>query len=660
MHYAVSTSCPCPRTGGPLAAPDSRQAVSALYTRSALAAAFYGLAPGGQLKLLSLLFLGLLSAAAVDAVLEGAAFDPRLRSLRAAAAGAQAYGALVLVFRVHHEDRHVVADTQALFAGAPLVGVAAGALCWLRWRLDARVARHFLAEVEGGKAKDPAMSANTLMLSLEFDYASADQVHRVAAAMVAPRLPPSGKLPALRALALETVFLTGCRQFPESALLQALFAAFKRDLGTPEEGPWAQSGLSNVERARAMASSKRERYLVHAEDAHLKAAARASHGGGGGSGNAEAPMDLQAYVEFQNTLAGVVKTHRSTLAANRRFWRLLARDSFSFQAISAAFAEIDSLEAKADKAYRATLEKHPQNVKLLRAYSRFCEEVLGDPRKAAKLAALADKHDAAATADGEGREDEGDASGGGVNEKLDAIVVINASGVITIANRNLHRMFGYKKDELVGKNVSVLMGSPYNHQHSGYVKRYLKTQKATILDQRQRLEGRHKLGQLFQIALVVSRIESGGEVCFMGVIKAVKDDTAGATVTADGLIRTANAALTEMFGFAAADLSGKPFSQLAAPDQAAAVEAAIGAAVRGAESEHTFNGRHANGTVFPVSLEMAFDPVGKGAAIKASPFSPLPPYPARSARPCRPSRGRPTRPDAGDVAEHQPGNHHHR
>ena len=73
------------------------------------------------------------------------------------------------------------------------------------------------------------------------------------------------------------------------------------------------------------------------------------------------------------------------------------------------------------------------------------------------------------------------------------MVVIDSAGLIKIANRNVHKLFGYKKDELIGKNVSVLMGPPYNSQHNGFLRRYMKTQTSTtVLDQQQRLEARER------------------------------------------------------------------------------------------------------------------------------------------------------------------------
>lgn len=60
-----------------------------------------------------------------------------------------------------------------------------------------------------------------------------------------------------------------------------------------------------------------------------------------------------------------------------------------------------------------------------------------------------------------------------VDDKVDVVCVCDDSGVIQIANKLLHQMFGYKRDELVGKPVSVLIPSPFAAAHAGYIKRYV-------------------------------------------------------------------------------------------------------------------------------------------------------------------------------------------
>ena len=61
---------------------------------------------------------------------------------------------------------------------------------------------------------------------------------------------------------------------------------------------------------------------------------------------------------------------------------------------------------------------------------------------------------------------------------VDAIITIEESGVIEPINPAAERAFGYTRDELVGRNVSVLMPSPYREEHDRHVASYLRTGKA--------------------------------------------------------------------------------------------------------------------------------------------------------------------------------------
>ena len=58
---------------------------------------------------------------------------------------------------------------------------------------------------------------------------------------------------------------------------------------------------------------------------------------------------------------------------------------------------------------------------------------------------------------------------------VDAIVTIDEVGVIQSANPATEELFGYRSDELVGDNVSILMQSPDRERHDGYIARYRET-----------------------------------------------------------------------------------------------------------------------------------------------------------------------------------------
>ena len=62
---------------------------------------------------------------------------------------------------------------------------------------------------------------------------------------------------------------------------------------------------------------------------------------------------------------------------------------------------------------------------------------------------------------------------GGIKDS--AIITINATGIIQSANKNAQAMFGYKKVEMEGSNVSMLMPAPFSQRHNTYLKNYLTT-----------------------------------------------------------------------------------------------------------------------------------------------------------------------------------------
>jgi PAS domain S-box-containing protein len=101
----------------------------------------------------------------------------------------------------------------------------------------------------------------------------------------------------------------------------------------------------------------------------------------------------------------------------------------------------------------------------------------------------------------------------------EAMIVINESGAVTSFSAAAAQLFGYQPDEIIGRNVKVLMPEPYRAQHDGYIERYLSTGEARIIGYGRVVRGLTKDGAIFPMELAVGEAHANGQRIFTGFIR---------------------------------------------------------------------------------------------------------------------------------------------
>jgi two-component system CheB/CheR fusion protein len=104
-----------------------------------------------------------------------------------------------------------------------------------------------------------------------------------------------------------------------------------------------------------------------------------------------------------------------------------------------------------------------------------------------------------------------------LNAPDDAIITINRAGIVESVNAAAVRMFGYSAEEMIGKNVKMLMPPPDRDRHDQYLKRYLATGDPHIIGIGREVEARRKDGSTFPVDLSVSEVAELG--LFTGILR---------------------------------------------------------------------------------------------------------------------------------------------
>lgn len=106
---------------------------------------------------------------------------------------------------------------------------------------------------------------------------------------------------------------------------------------------------------------------------------------------------------------------------------------------------------------------------------------------------------------------------------VDGILTIDAKGLIQDFNQSAERIFGWKAEEVIDRNIKMLMPEPYQSAHDGYLENYLSSNKPRIIGLGREVVGLRKDGTHVPIRLAVGRVDLPGELLFVGFVTDISD-----------------------------------------------------------------------------------------------------------------------------------------
>jgi PAS domain S-box-containing protein len=168
----------------------------------------------------------------------------------------------------------------------------------------------------------------------------------------------------------------------------------------------------------------------------------------------------------------------------------------------------------------------------------------------------------------------------------DAVISMDAKQRIRLFNHAAERTFGYRADEVLGEPLDVLIPQRFHISHRRHVEAFgAAPEPLRPMNERGTLLGRRKDGTEFPIEASISKFEVQGEQVFFARLRDVTErrraeeglqhlaaivessDDAILGETLDGVILSWNAGAQRLYGYTAAEITGRPVSLLLPPDR---------------------------------------------------------------------------------------------
>ncbi|GAA3372856.1 hypothetical protein GCM10020367_30330 [Streptomyces sannanensis] len=220
----------------------------------------------------------------------------------------------------------------------------------------------------------------------------------------------------------------------------------------------------------------------------------------------------------------------------------------------------------------------------------------------------------------------------------DAMVIVDHGGVIRLVNAQTEVLFGYRREELLGRPVELLVPGRFREQHTRHRGGYGANRQVRPMGAGLELHGLRKDGTEFPVEISLSPLETAdgplvsaavrdvserkaAEERFRGLLEAAPD--AMVIVDHGGVIRLVNAQTEVLFGYRREELLGRPVELLVPGrfrEQHTRHRGGYGAnrQVRPMGAGLELHGLRKDGTEFPVEISLSPLETADGPLVSAA------------------------------------------
>jgi two-component system sensor kinase FixL len=131
---------------------------------------------------------------------------------------------------------------------------------------------------------------------------------------------------------------------------------------------------------------------------------------------------------------------------------------------------------------------------------------------------------------------------------VEAVITINDKNIIETFNRTAQEMFGYTFDEVIGKNIKMLMPKQYSKEYDRYLSRYLKDGEPRTSSSSREVNARRKDGSIFKIHVSLSEVLNITDRKFIGLIRDLSQQHALEKKTREQIEQLAHADRLNLLG----------------------------------------------------------------------------------------------------------------